>query len=419
MFLTIIYEFFLHIYAFFHRIFRPKRPRFVVPKIGRDKRPIIWVHAVSMGETAAIAPLIEKLHKEYPSSAILCSTQTETGLQTAKEKMPFASAHFYLPLDISWIIRPVVRRISPDLVIITETDLWLNFLRICKHVGAKIVLVNGKISKKSFKRYKFFPNYCRKIFSFFDLLLVQNEEYKERFCSLGIQPKLIESTGNVKLDTTVPLLRELDKYRKRLGIDPADSVIVFGSTHEKEEELALKQFESLSRKTANLTCVIIPRHPHRFHSVARLLKERGHRFNRFSSKRLDPGAKVILIDTIGELTNCYQIAKVAVVCGSFIPGVGGHNILEPLHFGVPVVFGPYMHSQNSLVQWVKSYQAGIQTTHSQLEETLVTLLNEKRSTMGQNGKRLIEEQRGATNRCLLKIKEHFETPFPFFSNTQK
>ncbi|MEX1012501.1 MAG: 3-deoxy-D-manno-octulosonic acid transferase [Waddliaceae bacterium] len=410
MILTIFYEFFLHIYALFYRIFRPKRPKLKIPKIGSKRRPVIWVHSVSMGETVAIAPLIQSLHLEYPESTILCSTQTETGLQTSREKMPFADSHFYLPLDLCWVIRPIVKQVSPDLVIITETDFWLNFLKICKSVGAKIILVNGKISQRSFERYRKFPQFCAKVYSLFDYLLVQNDEYKKRFCFLGAHLKRIESTGNIKLDREISPLKDLSTYRKRLGIDDSDQVIVFGSTHEMEEEMAIDQFESLSKTIPNLICIIIPRHPNRFNSVAELISQRGHKFNRFSSQTLEPKAKIVLIDTIGELTNCYQIAKVAVVCGSFIKGVGGHNILEPLHFGVPVIFGPYTYSQNSLVQLVKTYQAGVQTDSDHLEKALRSFFEEEYSEMGMRGKQLITEQKGATSRCLERIKEHIDNP---------
>jgi 3-deoxy-D-manno-octulosonic-acid transferase len=379
--------------------------------IKESTNKIIWIHSVSVGEVKAVASLVKKMKITHPNALFVISSITETGHFEAKKNISEANYHVYLPLDFYFIIAPIVKRVSPDLVILCETDFWLNFIKAAKQCGAKVALVNGKISERSLQRFRKFPKFSNTLFSFFDLFCIQNTTFQNRFLELGIPSSKMHVTGNMKFDD---LYRKMDQdetvaWKKEIGIDSDNLVVVFGSTHDPEESLFLGIVQKIWQKYPHLKIIIVPRHPERFNQVAALLTRLELPFIRYSQPQVKPkAANVILIDAMGVIRKCYQIANIAVVAGSFTEKVGGHNILEPSYYGVPVIFGPHMHQQPELKTLSIEYGAGIQVKENELYPALESLLStpEKASQMGVAGLRLTSEMTGATDRtlkCLQKL----------------
>ena len=369
-----------------------KRLGFGFPKIDKKERQLIWVHAVSLGETRAVAPLIRRLKSDLSNPLILLTTVTATGHEEGTRAIPEADYHLFLPFDLPYLITPIVKRVKPDLVVLVETDFWLHFQRAAKKAGSKIVLVNGKLSHRSFEHFCRFPRFARKLFSPIDHFSLQGKIYAKRFIAIGIPPEKITVTGNIKLDG----LSE-DKALD-LPITKEDLVVTLGSTHDPEEKLLLNALKPLFPKFPNLKILLVPRHPERFSEVRKLLDD-----------LLSPAERerVILVDKMGVLRSCYRRSALAFVGGSLTSKVGGHNILEPSYFGVPVLYGPYMHSQPDFLDLIQSYQAGVQVTKETLTQTLSELLHSraKRQQLGANGHRLVQESSGALESSL-KIISH-------------
>jgi 3-deoxy-D-manno-octulosonic-acid transferase len=391
-----LYNLLLSLFALFYLpklVFRGQKVKDRL-KMDFSATGVIWIHAVSLGETKAVAPLAKRLKEKYPSAPFLVTSMTKTGHEEAKRSMPFADHFAYLPFDLSWIIRPVVRRLCPKLVIISETDLWLNFLNAAKEVGAKVVLVNGKLSERTFCRYQRFPSFSKKLLFPIDLFCVQSKEYADRFLSLG--KRNVHVTGNTKFDF-FPSSTPASKIKS--------PTLVLGSTHEGEEALFLDVVKRVWEKEPELKVLLVPRHPERFEAVATLLKEKEIPFTRFS----EGGAvkKVMLVDEMGVLTGLYQLADVAVVGGSFVKGVGGHNILEPMFFSVPTLFGPFMESQLQLVQLTEEFGSGLQLPIEKLEENILRSLTDEafRERMREGSKRLMQRQSEATEKTFSLIGE--------------
>lgn len=380
------------------------------PVIKKGKNKLVWVHAVSLGETKAVGALVKMLKTDFNHPLILFSTTTETGYVEACRSIP-ADYHVYLPFDFGWVIRPIIRRVCPDMVILCESDFWYNFLATSKEVGAKIIVVNGKLSSTSTERFQKFPSFANRIFSNIDLFCVQSQLYRRRFESIQVEPQKIVVTGNMKFDGDYAHLPQdqIQKWRLELGIDPTDQVLVIGSTHNPEESYFLKSMSTVWEKHPNLKVVIAPRHPERFNEVAGILQKNQINFRRLSQKQPEGyPVRVILIDAMGLLRKCYQLADVAIVAGSYTNKVGGHNILEPSWYGVPVIFGPYMHNQPDLVDLVKEYGAGLQVPLEELPKVVDELFTDSsmRESLGRGGLKLVGDVHGATKKTADLIKEY-------------
>lgn len=387
-----------------------KRFGFGFPNITKGDRKLIWIHAVSVGETKVVASLAKLLKNSPGNPIIVVSSITETGHVEAQRSMPFADYHVYLPFDLYSIISPIIRRAKPELVILSESDFWYNFLRSSKSHGASVAVVNGKISQRSADRFRKLKLFTNALFSCVDLLCTQNLLYQERFVEVGIPAQKLIVTGNMKFDESYPKLNadEIDIWRRNLGIKASDQVLVVGSTHDPEELLILDALKEVWQHLPHLKVLIVPRHPERFLEVAMLLHKKEIPFIRFSNFNANTGEeKVILIDAMGQLRRCYQLADLAIVGGSFTDKVGGHNIIEPCWYGVPVLFGPHMHTQLELVSLVKQYNAGIQVNKDNLTSTLLSILKdpEKRAKYGKGGELLVSEMQGATAKTWQAISD--------------
>jgi 3-deoxy-D-manno-octulosonic-acid transferase len=385
---------------------------FRFPKIKKENRRLIWIHAVSVGETKAIARLAQNLLKQADSPILIVSSITETGHEEAKRTIPGAHYHVFLPFDFTLIIQPIIKDCKPDLVILCETDFWFNFLRCSKKFGAKIALVNGKMSAPSAQRFKKYHFLSNPLFSLIDIFCLQSSHYTSRFHELGIPYEKITLTGNLKFDEQPTIMSQQEKkaFREELGIHDDDKVLVLGSTHDPEEKLLLNEIQKLWPLIPHLKVIIVPRHPERFDDVNALLETMQVPFFRFSQKEHNLDAKVILLDAMGMLRKCYQIANAAIVAGSYTAKVGGHNILEPLWYGVPMIYGPYMHSQPGIVDLVQEYNAGKQVPIENLAEELRKILQDHDGVeISRSGRRLIAEIGGSTERTLDIIKERLLT----------
>lgn len=400
---------------FYQYVFKHKYRNSLLKRLGSDfpiidkkGRPLVWVHAVSLGETKAVSALVKIIKAELKNPVIVFSTVTETGYVEACRSIP-ADHHVYLPFDFGWVVKPIIKKTAPDIVILCESDFWHNFLSSSKKAGAKVVLVNGKLSKTSLQRYQKIPLLSKRLFDSVDLFCVQSELYRERFESLHVPSSKIIVTGNIKFDGEYSKLPQdqLLIWKKELGIQPNDPVLVVGSSHHPEEAQLLKVFQEVWKKFPTLKVMFVPRHPERFNEVAGVFQKYNVNYRRLSQKcGENENAPVILIDAMGLLRKCYQLADVAIVAGSYTAKVGGHNILEPSWFGVPVIFGPHMHQQPNLVELVREYGAGLQVSLEALPEELSALLGDssKRQQFGQGGLRLAADVHGASAKTWGAVK---------------
>lgn len=389
-----------------------RRLGFNFPLIDKGKKSLIWIHAVSVGETKAIASLLKTIRQELDQPIIVVSSITETGHAEAKRSLGIADYHVYLPFDFRFIIRPIIKRASPDLVILSETDFWYNFLHAAKDSGSIIALVNGKISDRSFKRFKKYPYFSNKIFSCFDLLCIQSNHYLERFKALGIDENKLKITGNLKFDDEYASFtdEQRETWKNQFQLHAENQIVVVGSSHDPEEKLILEQFKRVWSELPHVKLILVPRHPERFNNVAALLEKENIPYARFS--QLDSNlknAKVVLVDAMGLLRKCYQLADLAIVAGSYISRVGGHNILEPSWYGVPVIYGPFMHSQPELLELSENYGAGLQIPMEDLGKEVVALLKDssKRLAIGQKGLQMLNDVKGATQKTWETLQQFF------------
>ncbi len=408
-----LYDVAIHFFAFFKLLFNRKKYRGIVgarlgkgfPKIEKGSQKLVWVHAVSLGEAKAIAPLIKKLKSQKNAPIVILSTITQTGHEEGKKSC--ADYTVYLPFDFSYIIRPIVRRLCPDLVILTETDFWYHFQASAKKCGAKLAVVNAKLSKRSFERYQKFPMFVRYFLGPVDHFYAQGAVYAERFEQLGISSGKITITGNLKLDATAEITEE--PTRKQLGLDD-NFVITLGSTHAPEEKIWIHALKHLWQEHSGIKVLIVPRHPERFNEVANLLEQEDLFYGRWSQKGTLHTRDILLVDTMGALKTCYQLSDLTFVGGSFAPHVGGHNILEPCSYGKPVLFGPYMASQPDLLDLARSYQAGVQIMPEDIISTVNQFITCPKLSMqiGQNGLNLLAGSRGALEKTFNALQSLLE-----------
>lgn len=330
-------------------------------------KEVIWIHGVSVGEIKSAAPLYIRLRASHPDAFFLVTTTTTTGQAEARRSLSTADAICYLPIDFPWIVSRWVSKLKPKLFLLIESDFWPFLLHAIRKMGGKNILVSGKISEKSANRFKVLSFFSKKLFGAFDLLCVQNEEYEKRFLPFITDKKRLQVLGNLKLDISAQSV-DIEAWREKLQCAP--QTIAITCTHAPEEEEILEAL----LKNQDLFFFLAPRHPDRFEEIAELLEKKKIPFCRFTELEKKRGdERVILIDVMGKLPICYALSRVAIVCGSFTP-IGGHNVLEPCLYGIPVIFGPHMHTQVEFTQRVLKAEAGFQVEISQLLATIDSIL---------------------------------------------
>jgi 3-deoxy-D-manno-octulosonic-acid transferase len=372
----------------------------------------IWVHAVSVGEVLSARPLISELRASYPKLRLFLSTTTLTGQQLARRSVPDVDAVFYFPFDWPITARRTLNVVRPRLFVMTETEIWPNLLRECKRRSIRTLMVNGRISYRSFPRYRLARPFMKRVLADIDRFCVQGEETSRRLIELGADPGRIVVTGSLKFDSleTSPTPgRGRERVLRFFRVPPARPVIIAGSTLKGEEEPVIRAFNRVRASGVNALLVIAARHPERFDEVERLCRHEGLTVVRRTELPIDaePRADAVVLDTIGELAQLYQIATVVFVGGSLVPA-GGHNILEPALYGKPVVFGPHMQNFGEIAETFLTNGAAIQVrTVGELEETMLSLIGDpvRRARVGAAARALVESNRGARDRTLAVIRD--------------
>ena len=367
-----------------------------------EGRPV-WVHAVSVGEVQASAPLVRELVRRYPATPIVVTTVTPTGAARARALFGHEVHIRYVPLDLPGAVRRFFDRIRPSVALSMETELWPNLFAECGRRGIPLVLASARVSPRSVGRYRKLVPLFRETLSHGIVIAAQSEGDAERFRSIGAKRDRTFVTGNIKFDFElrgeVPQLGR-DWRRANAASRP---VWVAGSTHEGEEEILLEAHARLRLERPDALLLLVPRHPHRFDPVAALLARRGRPWTRRSSGRdVPPDADVLLGDTMGELMTFYAAADVAFVAGSLVP-VGGHNLLEPASLGVPILTGPHNFNGEDIYRKMRDAGAVREVRDAtELADALEELLGDDslRRDVGGRGRSVVPAHRGALERLL-------------------
>ena len=377
-----------------------------VPEALNAQQPVIWVHAVSVGEVLAVSSLVEQLKNRFPGHTVVVSTTTDTGQRLARAKFGDANV-FYFPLDFAFAIRPYLEGLQPRLVVIAETEFWPNFLRLTHRSGARIAIVNARISDRSWPGYRRFHSLLIGILRQVDLFLAQSGEDKKRLVDIGAPADRVQVSGNLKFDVPLPpvpaIVASLRAAFKQAGSTP---ILVCGSTVEDEEPLLLQAFVNVLASHPKAVMILAPRHPERFAEVAKLLEDLGLHFWKRSLWSGEPiVGGVLLIDTIGELASLYALADIAFVGGSLVPR-GGHNIIEPAQHGVAIVVGNHTENFRDIIWLFQSRDAIRVVGPAEFPLVLMDLIShpEERAALGRRAAETLQTQTGATERTLAALE---------------
>jgi 3-deoxy-D-manno-octulosonic-acid transferase len=365
----------------------------------------VWVHSVSVGETMAAKAMMPLLKARFPELPLLVTTVTETGQALARSLVPgCADAARYYPADFSWVVKKFADTYKPRIFILMETEIWPNALMHLADRGTRIVMMNGRISAKSFKSYNLFKKALRQPLGGVQAFCMQTQADADRMKVLSGRPDRVFTTGNCKFDTPVERLDAgaKDALRMSLGIAKGERVVVAGSTHPGEEEVVLAAFKEVQHAMPQTKLLLVPRHPERFAKVWSLLEGEG-----IAARRLSDGqetgtgkAGVVLVDKMGLLVQLYGIADVALVAGSFVPGIGGHNVLEAAAHGTPVIYGPHMEKQPELARLLNEENGGTISDGEGLGRAILNLLNDSAlaAEKGAQGLAVVQQNRGSAAR---------------------
>ncbi len=373
----------------------------------------IWIHAVSVGEALTARALASDLKARYPRLRLFLSTTTIAGQQVARRSLSMVDGVFYFPFDFALTSARTLDLVKPRLFIMMETEIWPNLLRLCRKRGVKTVVINGRISSRSYPRYRLVKRFFARVLADVDRFCMQSDESARRLVDLGAEPSRITVTGSLKFDSLEMPAPSHGKPRERVlrffRLSPTRTVVVAGSTMKGEEAAVLRAFSRVKTMMPSALCVLAPRAPERFGEVERLARDAGFVTTRRSELPIDaePRADVVVLDSIGELAQLYQVATAVFVGGSLVDH-GGHNILEPAIFGKPIVFGPHMQNFKEIADAFLANDAALQVaSERELEEVLLTLVSDpvRRARLGAAARALVEANRGAKIKTLDVIAE--------------
>ncbi len=374
-----------------------------------DKVPVIWIHAVSVGEVEATRPLVQKLFSEFPDHQLLITTMTPTGSAHVKRLYGDSVTHCYLPYDVSFAVQRFLKRTHPQFGIIMETELWPLMLLTCQQLNIPLVLANARMSERSAKGYARLAGFTKTILKSLHFIAAQSENDRQRFKQLGADKKNIHAIGNLKYEISLAsgLIEQATAMRSIWGSHRP--IWVAASTHEGEEIAILNATRQVRAACSELLLIIVPRHPERFDKVTALSQKSGFKTLRRSEHRPCPlDVQVMVVDTMGELPLFYAASDVAFVGGSLVP-VGGHNILEPAALGRPIITGPHYFNFNEITQQFLDADAAIQIDNTEtLADTVIQLLQDplKRSNMGEAALKIMANSQGASKRLVNLLKRH-------------
>jgi 3-deoxy-D-manno-octulosonic-acid transferase len=391
-----------------------QRLGFLPPFVTKGKGAI-WLHCVSVGEVNAARPLADRLRQEFADRPLVVSTTTRAGQKLARTAFAdSADLVFYFPFDWRSTVRRALRHIRPSAVLLMETEIWFNFIRESYHAGARLAIVNGRLSQKSLDRYTKIKKFMKRVLGYLDLALMQTKGDATRLMELGLRASKARVTGNLKFDLELnaPETALTEAFRSRFGITPDVPLILAASTHAPEESWLLDAFKEVWRSSTNglPRLMIAPRHPERFNEVAELIKKTGFTWARRSAGESsgDASAEVILLDSIGELRSCYGLAEVVFVGGSLIPH-GGQSIFEPAAAGGAIVTGPYTANFAAAVKEFLERDALVQLPRTGKKQIVGSLTHtfrdvltdrDRRAALGANSLSVMETNRGAVDRTI-------------------
>ncbi len=394
-----------------------------IPEFRPDARPVMWIHCVSVGETNAARPLIDKILEKYPNYRLVVSTTTKTGQELAQNLFAKdADLIFYFPFDWRWTVRKVLRKLKPNIILIMETEIWINFLRESHRNRSRVFIINGRLSEKSVARYKWIRKTMKRVMRYVDAALMQTAADARRLVKLGVNINKVKVTGNFKFDQKKD---ENEKvltayFKERFGFLEDSPLIVAASTHEMEERWILEAFKKVYKSDLpNLPrLMLVPRHPERFDEVADLIDNTGFSWLRRTSNLGfdDELADIVLLDTIGELRSVYPLAEIVFVGGSLIPH-GGQNILEPALEKKTIVTGHHMTNFKAMAMEFKEKDAFVQLPKlkdSKVADALAKVFeellrdNKKRKQLAKNAFSLMGKNRGATDKTLAYLKPYLQ-----------
>ncbi len=383
----------------------------------------IWVHAVSLGEVVAATPLVKALHARHPGRPIIVSTVTETGREAVLQRLSSVATHCYAPMDFPWVVDRFLRELRPACYLFVETELWPNLLRALARRGIPTVLINGRLSSRSFARQQWpgVRGLYRGIVAGLTACLMQSDRDAQRIVALGAHPDRVTRIGNIKYDQPLPTVPsgQLDAVEHWINLRSDAPVLVAGSTHPGEETMLVDACEQLRRTHPSLTLVLAPRHTERVAEVEQELARRGIAATRRSRLSLAGQVRterdwVLILDSRGELGAVYRYATVAFVGGTLVP-IGGHNLLEPAAWGKPVVFGPYTdHSQDVADSLLSAGGGSRVVTVPELVAQLTSWIEHPvtREEIGRRARLMVHDNQGAVERALAVIDRYLAPAQP-------
>jgi 3-deoxy-D-manno-octulosonic-acid transferase len=366
----------------------------------------IWIHALSVGEVMSAVSLVKAIKRAFPSKDIVFTVTTRSGMEIARKELKGVVSRLHMmPLDAWWSMRRFTKRIKPGVFVLVETDVWPGLLSHLKGVGVSSVLVNGRISPRTYGSYRRVPWLIRRMYEPLDLCFMQSDLDTDRLLSIGLDQKKVKTAGNIKFDREIlPLIPgEKARWLELLGLTPSDPVWVAGSTHQGEEADILNAYKEIKKPFPLLRLILAPRDVSRAGELMRLIHSVGligARRSEMTGKRIH--YHVLVLDTYGELDRVYGLGWICFVGGSLVP-IGGHNLLEPAGLGIPVIFGPYTHNFVFISSSILKEGGGALVSDvDSLRDTVKNLLADKgrRMEMGRAAMRFVEKNRGAI-RCVV------------------
>ena len=409
---SVIYLPYLVIKGKAHKDFAQRLGRLpeIFHKLGKTKP--VWIHAVSVGEVLAVKNFIREMLKKFPEKKIVLSTTTRTGNEIAEKILDEKVTKFYFPVDFSFVVRRVLDIINPSVFLLVETEIWPNLILELSKRKIPIVLINGRLSEKSFKGYRKIKFVFCKVLEKIDVFCMQSEPDKRRIIAMGAPEAKVKVTGNMKFD--------IDSSSKAFsksdfGIDEKEELIIAGSTHGGEDEILIESYRELRKKMPNTRLLLAPRHVDHAGRIKKLVEDKGFRATLVTELKKDKSLgnsrdAVIILDTLGDLSSLYSIASIVFMGGSLIKR-GGHNLVEPALFKKAILFGPYMHNFRDMMSLFLNNEAAIcvkdkESLTGALEEVLKDY--KKRTTLGENAKCLIDKSRGATERNINELEKYIK-----------
>lgn len=392
--------------------FYPECFRHYIKEAKKEKKDLLWIHAASLGEIKIATDIVNGLKEKHRDLSFIVSTNSSAGRQMA-EMLFGPEKAILIPLDLPWIIKYLVEMVRPKFAIFVEFEARPNFIHLLSKTGSKLVLINGSLDNKILKDYDYFPGLLAKTLRKFNLLVMKTAEEGEKLKNLGIEQNKIEVTGNIKMDNSLKTVDEkkIKSLKERLKIPDNAEIIVAGSTHSGEEELIFKIYREIKREVENVVLILAPRHIERTKRI-KLLGEKYQLklVERTKIEEIDGWLKedeIIILDTMGELADLYSIATIVFVGGSLVDK-GGHNLFEPVVYGKPVLFGPFIQDFKESAELLLEHQIGIMVEdENDLKMKILALLNDKEQQqfIYRKASELLKEEKNFRKKCINLIEE--------------